>query len=225
MPLPNFLVVGAAKCGTTSLFDILKQSPEIYIPQMKECRFFSQMPRNFKGGMAAKFQNEGPRDLGEYLSLYESSTSLISGDLSNDYFYYYQKTIENIHSVYNSCGQRLPKIIIILRNPVDRVISMYNHTVRLKSTVHDFLFSFENSSNYIKDGYSWQFDLQGLGLSYEPTKAYISSFSDVFLMKTADLSDPDRLSKLQEFLDLKNSLHPLPHKSMKITTKYQYPNP
>lgn len=38
--LPNFLVVGAAKSGTTSIYHYLKQHPEIYVPENKEPRFF-----------------------------------------------------------------------------------------------------------------------------------------------------------------------------------------
>ena len=48
MPLPCFLVVGAAKCGTTSLFHSLNQSPDIFIPSRKEGRFFLHMPGDFQ---------------------------------------------------------------------------------------------------------------------------------------------------------------------------------
>ena len=39
MSLPTFLVTGAAKSGTTSLYDYLKQHPEIFMSQLKEPRF------------------------------------------------------------------------------------------------------------------------------------------------------------------------------------------
>ena len=41
MPLPNFLIIGAAKAGTTSLFYYLKQHPEIFMPEQKELNFFA----------------------------------------------------------------------------------------------------------------------------------------------------------------------------------------
>ncbi len=56
---PDFLIVGSAKSGTTSLFHYLNSHSDIYIPEIKECRFFSQMPRNQKGLGAEKFHNEG----------------------------------------------------------------------------------------------------------------------------------------------------------------------
>lgn len=41
--LPNFIVVGVAKCGTTNLCDLLSQHPEIFISTPKEPRFFSDI--------------------------------------------------------------------------------------------------------------------------------------------------------------------------------------
>ena len=38
--LPNFFILGAAKCGTTSLYEALKKHPEIYLSATKEPRFF-----------------------------------------------------------------------------------------------------------------------------------------------------------------------------------------
>ena len=37
---PNFLIVGAAKSGTTALAEYLRQHPDIYIPEIKEPRYF-----------------------------------------------------------------------------------------------------------------------------------------------------------------------------------------
>jgi len=67
---PNFLIVGAAKSGTTSLFHYLNQHPDVFIPRRKECRFFSQMPGNFIGGEAACFQNNVIKTINEYEMLF-----------------------------------------------------------------------------------------------------------------------------------------------------------
>ena len=75
--LPNLIIVGVAKSGTTSLFHQLKENPEIFIPEIKECRFFSQMSRDYKGGEAAKFQNEGPRDIKSYIKLFIFASLMI----------------------------------------------------------------------------------------------------------------------------------------------------
>jgi hypothetical protein len=41
MTLPNFLIIGAAKCGTTALYNYLNQHPQIYMSPYKEPRFFA----------------------------------------------------------------------------------------------------------------------------------------------------------------------------------------
>ena len=38
--MPNFLVIGSAKCATTSLYFYLNQHPEIFMAKKKECHFF-----------------------------------------------------------------------------------------------------------------------------------------------------------------------------------------
>ena len=50
MSLPNFMCLGAAKSGTTSLYDILRQHADIYIPSFKEPHFFD-IPENFSNGL------------------------------------------------------------------------------------------------------------------------------------------------------------------------------
>ena len=136
--LPDFIVVGAAKSATSTIFSSLIQHPELFIPDIKECRFFSQRPMDMKGGPAAEFQNKGPRDIVEYMRIYKDYQHKIKGDMSNDYFYFYEESIKNIKTIYKSENQPLPKIIIILRRPDDRVFSMYHHSLRLGSEWLDF---------------------------------------------------------------------------------------
>lgn len=207
--LPDFLVVGAAKSGTTTLFYLLNEHPDVFIPSIKECRFFSQMPTNFKGGQAAAFQNKGPRDLEEYLRLFDNKQKKIKGDISNDYFFYYEKTIPFIKEIYNRKNCPYPKIIIILRDPVSRVISMYNHTVRLKSTFLDFWTSFEQSELMVSKGYSWQFNLKQVGMSFLPTKSFLDNFDDVLVLFTEDLNSPSKLDQIRQFFGLTNPFQEL----------------
>ena len=44
MILPNFLIIGAAKAGTTSLYDWLRQHPDVFMPALKEPKFFAYDP-------------------------------------------------------------------------------------------------------------------------------------------------------------------------------------
>src|SRR3954452_25059385 len=40
MTLPNFLIIGAAKAGTTSLYEYLKQHPDVYMSPLKEPGYY-----------------------------------------------------------------------------------------------------------------------------------------------------------------------------------------
>ena len=205
--LPNLIIVGAAKSGTTTLFNELRRHPNIFIPSIKECRFFSQMSRDMKGGDAATFQNEGPRELNCYLKLFENCNEENILDISNDYFYYYNKSIKNIISTYKKIGLPQPKILIILRNPIERVFSMYHHIIRLNSDFLNFDEAFEESSIKIKNNYAWIFDLKNVGMSFEPCKAYIENFKEVKIILFDEFKRGNLISQVYDFIGLeKNDL-------------------
>jgi len=109
MPLPNFLCVGAQKAGTTTLHDILIQHPEIYLPEIKETKFFQDNSKYRKG--LDYYEKEffgkwnGERAVGEIDSVYM-------------YFEYVPERI------YKHLGKDI-KLIFMLRNPVDRAYSHY----------------------------------------------------------------------------------------------------
>ncbi|BBO79509.1 hypothetical protein DSCO28_00750 [Desulfosarcina ovata subsp. sediminis] len=202
MNLPDFLIVGAAKSGTTTLFRELNSYSEVFIPGIKEGRFFSNMHRNFRGGAAAKFQNEGPRDLKEYTQLFSGQDEKVKGDISGDYFYYWQRSIENIKRIYADANKLEPKIVIVLRDPVSRIFSMYHHIIRLRSDTKSFEEVFNLSKNRIKDGYAWMFDLHGVGLSFQAVKAYIDNFSIVKVYLMEDLQSAGFFTDLLAFLEV-----------------------
>ena len=202
--LPNLIIVGAAKSGTTTIFNNLKRNPKIFIPDIKECRFFSQMPTNFKGGEAALFQNKGPRDIYSYLELFINGKNKFNIDISNDYFYYFKKSIINIKKTYKNYNLREPKILIILRNPVERVFSMYHHSLRLNSEYLDFDKAFELSKERKKQNYAWMFDLQTLGMSYEPCKAYLENFISVKILLFEEFQK-NIMNSIYEFIELDNN--------------------
>jgi hypothetical protein len=113
--LPDFLIVGTQKGGTTSLFNYLIQHPQVLSPLRKEIKFFDS---NFFRGF----------------SWYRAHFPLISklrgahaltGEAS-PYYMYHPSAPERIKAALPSV-----KIIAILRNPVDRAYSHYQHMVRV----------------------------------------------------------------------------------------------
>ena len=73
--LPNFLCIGAQKSGTTTLYDILKQHPHIFLPDKKELHFFD---------IESKYQ----KGVKYYSSYFQGSNSYLSvGEITPIYIY------------------------------------------------------------------------------------------------------------------------------------------
>ena len=111
--LPSALVIGAQKGGTTSLFNYLVQHPQVLAPLSKEIHYFD-----------LQYQ----RGVRWYRSQFPYSHSLRRGSLSLDASPYYL-----VHpQVPHRAAQLLPevKLIALLRNPIDRALSHYQHEVR-----------------------------------------------------------------------------------------------
>lgn len=113
MSLPNFMCIGAAKSGTTTLYDILKQHPEIFIPAFKEPHFFD-IPENYNNGIEWYEKN-----------YFKNINRKIIADFTPSYFFEKQAP----KRIFNDLGENM-KFVILLRHPVDRAYSHYLHSVR-----------------------------------------------------------------------------------------------
>ncbi len=125
---PNFLIVGAAKAGTTALYYYLKQHPEIGFPDLKEPKYFSScnliFPHNGIGDSSV--DKYAIRDWKQYLKLFQGLEGYQRvGEASPDYLFYHRQTAPLIKEKLGD----IP-IIIILRNPVKRAFSAYSYLKR-----------------------------------------------------------------------------------------------
>ena len=124
--LPNFLVVGAGKSGTTSLYHYLKAHPDVFMSRIKEPGFivaqFIKMPQS---GVGDERQST-VGNFSDYCRLFEDAEGKKAvGEASNDNLYHYERAIPYIKRFFGDI-----KIIIILRNPVDRAFSAYTYLLR-----------------------------------------------------------------------------------------------
>lgn len=110
MALPNFLIVGAPRSGTTSLYRYLREHPQVFLPSVKEPGFFAE-------GEARKVTT-----LEEYARLFEETTAKAIGEASVTYLYD-PGAAARIRDVLGT-GTR---ILILLRNPVDKTRSLWAH--------------------------------------------------------------------------------------------------
>jgi Sulfotransferase domain len=84
MRVPDFFIIGHEKCGTTSLFRILNSHPHIFMPEIKETRFF--MREALPSGTPRDPRAVRPRTLPEYLSLFSGAgADQRSGEASPQY--------------------------------------------------------------------------------------------------------------------------------------------
>lgn len=126
-PKHTFICIGAQKAGTTTLADILSLHPDIYIPEIKETKYFLFEEDYAKG---IEFYNK------TYFSTYKGQTAC--GEFDPDYmlFPFTAKRISD------TLGTDI-KIIVVLRNPADRAYSHYLMTRKKGLEKHDFLRAIE----------------------------------------------------------------------------------
>ena len=109
---PDFIVVGAGKCGTTSLWQYLSCHPQVLVPHKKELNFFTSE----QYGLGWEW----------YLSHFPAITDyedLVTGEASPSYF-------NNPYALTHIPKLGKTKIIILLRHPVNRLLSWYHHSLR-----------------------------------------------------------------------------------------------
>ena len=117
---PDFFIVGAPKAGTTSLYSYLSQHPQIFAPEIKEPHFFS-CPEVLDTYYKVSFI----QDEQQYRQLYTTvADDQLAGDFSPSYLFS-AHAAERIHRTHPDA-----KIIMVLRNPVERAISHYLMDVR-----------------------------------------------------------------------------------------------
>lgn len=109
--LPNFLIVGAAKAGTTSLYEYIRQHPDIFMPsRLKEPGYFRNPIANWVP----------PMNFEEYLDLFkEGSGKKAVGEASTPYL----TSAESPELIRSTLGD--VRIVIGLRNPAKRAFSLY----------------------------------------------------------------------------------------------------
>ena len=115
--LPDFLIIGEYKCGTTSLFRYMLEHPSILAPTMKELNFFN---RHYKKGILW-YRTQFPTYFYKLYCQSKNKTKVITGEATTHYLFANNKIVYRIKKLLP-----LNKLIVILRNPVDRAYSHYN---------------------------------------------------------------------------------------------------
>ena len=132
--LPDFLIIGAMKCGTSTLQVQLASQQGVFMTTPKEPNFFSDDPVYAQG-------------LDWYHSLFDpAEPGVLKGEASTHYTKLptYPDTIARMRQVLTS-----PRLVYVIRNPVERAISQYLHEWSKGSVGRDVARAFETSPEFI----------------------------------------------------------------------------
>jgi len=161
--LPNFLIIGAAKSGTTSLYRYLRQHPDVYMPAVKEPRFFAYAadppPMNGPGDERTNEAAGAVYTRDAYQQLFaEATTETAVGEASPNYLY--SATAPRL------IHEHLPeaRLIAILRHPVERAYSHFLHLVRSgREPLRDFGAALDAEPERIAAGWEWSWHYRHMG--------------------------------------------------------------
>jgi hypothetical protein len=213
--VPNFLIVGAAKAGTTSLHHYLKQHPDIFMPEeIKETFFFSGITRESFPGPGNNYGYRAISTLEDYMRLFnKAQTQKAIGEACVAYLYFHHAAIPKIVS---TLGKDI-KIVISLRHPADRAFSNYLHHVRDGLESLAFSEAIKAEPWRKQNGWWWGFEYVTVGFYADQVKAYLDAFGHehvlILLYDNLVISPLDLMRTLFQFLDVDQPF--LPNMSVK----------
>ena len=197
--LPDFMIVGAPKCATTSIHSYLEGHVDVSMSNPKELNFFSSKKIESVGCYYSDFK---VTSLQEYSKIFLNMDDCkLKGEASVSYFTY-PEVSRDIKKAIPDC-----KIIIVLRDPLQRTLSHYLMDRKLgfaNRPILDFLKEFEVGNFDIR--YYNQY-IQN-SMYYEGVKSYIDSFGvdNVLVLNQEEIKENifSVLTKLANFLSIKN---------------------
>lgn len=148
--MPTFLVIGAAKSGTSSFYMYLAQHPQIYMSPRKEPHFFSYEGEkmDFRGPPGVKLNiNLSITDLSNYQKLFAKAPPTAERGEASVAYLYEPKAVQRIRHYIPDA-----KLIAILRNPVERAFSAYLHVLREgREPARDFMHALDLEPTRIQE--------------------------------------------------------------------------
>ncbi|MEA3317752.1 MAG: sulfotransferase [Bacteroidota bacterium] len=204
---PNFLIIGAGKSGTTSVYNYLKQHPQVYMSPVKEPDFFA-----LEGQEAVKPEDDIEEThnypwavfkLDDYKKLFANvKNEKAVGESSTMYLYKPDTHLRIKKYVPNV------KMIAIFRDPVSRLYSRYLHLARENRLPSE---SFEDA--FDKDSVWWRRDdLIPEGFFYKHLSKYFQTFKPeqfkILLFEDLRENTNKVIKELYQFLDIDDSFIP-----------------
>ncbi len=198
---PNLFIVGAAKSGTTSLHNYLNQHPDVFMCTPKEPHFLINNEIG-KDRIPIGICSEN-----DYLNLFmKGKGKKYRGESSVMYLMFPEIVIPKINQqVGEDC-----KIIIMLRNPIERAYSGFQHVKRynVKEDCTDFksAWSISEERYFSKPEMTPASRYKELGLYYKQVKSYLDGMKNVHIIIYDDYQNDfkNEMIKVFDFLGINN---------------------
>ena len=212
--LPDFLIIGAQKAGTTSLYNYLISHPSIIPSFRKEVGYFDS---NFEKDLIW-YKSFFPTKIYKYFMKNFCHRDFVTGEGTPNYILH-PHVAKRVYS-------KLPniKIIILLRNPIERAYSQYFHTLKSGREKFTFEEAIKKEDERIRDEYNKILRDEFYKSSNFPAFAYLSrsiylnqlriwfkyfNKEQILIIKSRDLFDnpKETLKNVFSFLNLSNWSH------------------
>lgn len=208
MSFPNFIVIGAAKCGTTSICSYLNQHPQIFISPVKEPRFFApEFYTTYNNGPIRNSANTLPMTLEEYKDLFKEVTSESAvGEASTEYLYFSESSDKISETIPDA------RLIAILRDPAERAFSAYCY--QLRDGVEDLTFerALQDEERRYADNWRPGWLYKRVGFYYDQLLRYYKVFNRnqirVVLYQDLDKRPLETVQNIFRYLEVDSTFTP-----------------
>jgi hypothetical protein len=203
------VVVGAPKCGTTSLYHYLKQHPEVYLPARKELHYFTraELARDTAGPGDSTVLQHLCADRAAYEAEFAGAKGEpILGEISPSYFDF----AEVAPAMRRELGEA--RIVILLRDPIAKAFSQYMHLVRDGREALPFYDALQAEAERTRQGWSMIWRYAGSTRYASRVRHYLEAFGAervrVYRFEDFVAEPQGTLSDLWDWLGIDRSVRP-----------------
>ncbi len=171
--MPDFIVIGAARAGTTALYSFLRQSPDIFMPDVKEPNFFAYEGQSLNcRGPGSDFINNSITNLNQYCALFDPAPKgAILGEASPLYLFEPRAPARIHHHVPHA------RLVVILRNPVEQAYSHFLYATHLRiEPLESFTLALAQEDERLANGWQPLFGYSSFPRYSEQLERYFALF-------------------------------------------------
>lgn len=170
---PNFLIIGAARGGTTLLYHLIRRHPQVFLSTPKELRFFAKEGApDFRGPGDESLNRKWVATWEDYCRHFSDSDGALAVGEASPFYLCSEEAPRLIHG-------RLPdvKLIAVLREPVSRAFSAFMYMRRSgREPLTDFAAALEAEERRRKDNWEYLWHYRTLGLYSAQIERYLELF-------------------------------------------------